>query len=155
MNCFILEKVSWNDNVGYASTIYMSGTDIRASRNLKEIHINDSDFERSFKQEMSNLNNPAFNDRFIFHNCCRTLERVSICNGIWSRSVSTIIPQNALTKFVRNVSSIRWFRSDSTQQNYWYASKRNFWIKIYNWDFYFEAVGHYDDIDNRSINEIS
>ena len=82
LNCPLLEKVSWNDNIDYASTIYMSGTDMRASYNLKEIHMDDSDFECSFKQQMSNLNNPAFNNSFSFHDCCRTLERVSIRNGI-------------------------------------------------------------------------
>jgi hypothetical protein len=116
MNCPLLEKVSWNDNIGYASKIDVSGVDMRASRNLKEIHMNDYDFQCSSEQ-MSNLNNPAFNNCFIFHDCCRTLERVSIRNGNWSIRMNAIIPQNALIKFVCNVSSLRWFRSDLTQEN--------------------------------------
>jgi hypothetical protein len=28
-----------------------------------------------------------------------------------------VIPQNALTKFVRNISSLRWFRSDLMKEN--------------------------------------
>ena len=132
MNCFILEIVSWNDKIDCASTIYMSGTDIRASRNLNEIHMNDSDFECSFKQHMSNLYNHAFNNHFIFHDCCRTLERVSIRNGSWSRSMDIIIPQNALIKFVRNVSSLRWFRSDSTQENIDMLQRERSGIEILN-----------------------
>ena len=70
-----------------------------------------------YKGQMSNLTNPAFNNRFIFHRCCNALERVSIRNTRCYGNVLISIPQNALIKFVRNVPSLRWFRSDLTQEN--------------------------------------
>jgi hypothetical protein len=51
--------------------------------NVQEIYIDDSIFY-SFEEEterMLDLNNPALNTSFIFHYCCRKLERVSIDNA--------------------------------------------------------------------------
>jgi hypothetical protein len=81
--------------------------------------MNDSDLFCStrYKGQISNLTNPTFNNHFIFHRCCKALERVSIRNARCYRNVLICIPQNALIKFVRNVPSLRWFRSDLTQEN--------------------------------------
>jgi hypothetical protein len=85
-----------------------------SSNNLREIHMNDSDLYVGYiqeKEEVSDLD-PAYNNRFIFHYCCKTLERVSIRNAKWyhdNTSEPTIVSQNALIKFVRSVPSLRWF----------------------------------------------
>jgi hypothetical protein len=96
------------------------GAYIGFSNNLKEIYMNRSRFccSDSRKEEMSNLTNPAFNNEFMLHNCYKTLERVSIRTASWDsrRGEYTIIQQNALIKFVRNVPSLRWFRSDLTKK---------------------------------------
>jgi hypothetical protein len=55
LNCPLLQKVSWNDNINYASTIYMSGADMRTSRNLKDVYMNDSDFLCPSKQEREEM----------------------------------------------------------------------------------------------------
>jgi hypothetical protein len=71
-------------------------------------------------ETMSNLENHRH--MFIFHYCRNALERVSILNAKWYScsddwSEPEIIQQNALIKFVRNVLSLRWFRSNLTQEN--------------------------------------
>jgi hypothetical protein len=114
----ILGKVTWNNiNTNY-SVVELDGCDMVFSNNLKEIHMDDSIFYSIYSKEMSNLANSAFNNHFIFHRCCKTLERVSIRNARRHTSAEpTIISQNALFKFFRNAPSLRWFRSDLSQEN--------------------------------------
>jgi hypothetical protein len=67
---------------------------------------------------MSNLE--IRRDTFIFHNYDKALvERVSIRNAKWFNYASVnVIPQNALIKFAGNAPpTLRWFRSDLTQEN--------------------------------------
>jgi hypothetical protein len=65
---------------------------------------------------------------FIFHRCCKSLERVSIRNAKYrfiggdddynDDKQNFNYKQNSLIKFVRNApSSMRWFRSDLTPDN--------------------------------------
>ena len=89
------------------------------SRYLKEIHMNNVVFCIHLRDgnKMSDLNNHR--EMFIFHHCCKALERVSILNmkfDVQHPFLSTFI-QNILIKFVRNVPSLRWFRSDLTSEN--------------------------------------
>mmetsp|Transcript_40457 Transcript_40457/g.41024 ORF Transcript_40457/g.41024 Transcript_40457/m.41024 type:complete len:103 (-) Transcript_40457:183-491(-) len=85
----------------------------------------DSSFYGSIidQNNMSDLNNhPHF---FIFHQCCnKGLARFSIRKAktfffdVNRRGKIRSIPQNALIKFVRNIpSTLKWFRSDLTQEN--------------------------------------
>jgi hypothetical protein len=119
-NCPLIEKVMWN-NIKDVSHVYLNGYGMHRCNNLKEIHMNDSAFycmNTRVKEEISNLTDPAFSNRFIFHRCCKTLERVSIRNAKCFGVVHTSIPQNALIKFVRNAPpTLRWFRSDLTIEN--------------------------------------
>ena len=112
-NCPFLEKVTWN-NIHKTSFIELDGNNMRFSNNLKEIYMDDCTFfiYGGGRSQIFDLNNPALNDYFIFHECYKTLERVSIRNAKCSGS----IPQNASIKFVRNVPSLCWFRSDLTQE---------------------------------------
>ncbi|OEU15009.1 hypothetical protein FRACYDRAFT_239689 [Fragilariopsis cylindrus CCMP1102] len=111
-----LEKLIWNNNYGFR----LSGFSMKALKNLKEIIMDDSKFY-FFNDEMSNLDNHR--DKFIFHYCSKNLERVSIRNAKgfgynYSLKFMYVFPQNALIKFVRNSPpSLRWFRSDLTQDN--------------------------------------
>jgi len=130
-NCPFLEKVTWNNNIKYYKSewrkLSISGTPIRHSNNLKEIYMDDSVFyclsTTMERERISNLTDPAFNNWYIFSHCSNTLERVSIRNAKWfssedyKRGEPAIISQNALIKFVRNVPSLQWFRSDLTQDN--------------------------------------
>jgi hypothetical protein len=113
LNCPLLKKFTWNNN--------NKGFGIHFSYNLKEIHMNHCTFcclsHTGDPEELSDLENHI--DTFIFYLCCKSLERVSIRNAKWYSigDVPTIIPQNALIKFVRSVPSLCWFRSDLTQEN--------------------------------------
>jgi hypothetical protein len=120
-NCPQLEKVTWNNINRQRSCIHLDGIEMRSSDNLKEIIMDGSDFFYRTDQDsmLSNLENHI--DKFIFH-CCRSkaLERVSIRNAKWFNHnlIINLVPQNVLLKFVRNApSSLRWFRSDLTQEN--------------------------------------
>jgi hypothetical protein len=109
-NCHFLEKItSPNNNVGHD----LSGHELRFSDNLKEIYMDNSVFFFGFAKFSDLINHPEV---FIFHHCCKSLERVSIRNV--KHLLHGEISQNALVKFVRNApSSMRWFRSDLSQDN--------------------------------------
>jgi hypothetical protein len=123
-NCHLLEKITCH-NIKEDFQLSLDGSKISLSVHLKEIYMDHSFFCYTYTQEtdFSDLTNPTLTKYFIFHHsCCKILlERVSIrnaqwCNYRWGNKPSSI-PQNALIKFVRNVPSLRWFRSDLTQEN--------------------------------------
>ena len=75
--------------------------------------MNDSSFY-STQLEIDNMSDlETHRDTFIFH-CSKALERVSIRNLIWG---SMYCRQKILIKFVRNVPTLRWFRSNLTEEN--------------------------------------
>jgi hypothetical protein len=125
--CPHLEKVTWN-NIDMNTYVKLNGDDIRFSNigNLKEIIMDDSDLccssvDRGI-DKMSALGNHR--DTFLFHHCSNALESVSIRNAKCFNTRFNyrnynlfMVPQNVLIKFVRSVPSLRWFRSDLTQQN--------------------------------------
>ncbi|MGK3743924.1 MAG: hypothetical protein ACI90V_010783, partial [Bacillariaceae sp.] len=115
--CPLLEKVTLHDTVG----IMLDGTDMSSSINLKEVDMDNSVFYYYYcdqqKDNMLDLNNHQ--EIFIFHHCCKMLERISIKNAKFEDFMVddhvVTIPQNALIKFVRNAPpTLRWFRSDLT-----------------------------------------
>lgn len=122
-NCPRLEKVKWN-KIQYINFIFLSGSTMKYSDNLKEIVMDDSCFfcwNNTTKERMSNAEN--YPDIFVFHQCCKVLERFSLRNAKWSMNdlenqSSAPIPQDALIKFVQNApSTMKWFRSDLTKEN--------------------------------------
>jgi hypothetical protein len=119
--CPYLEKVTWN-NINANYSVYLDGCHMRSAKNIKEIIMDDSVFyyfsNRDILDKMSDLENQR--DTFIFHYCCKVLERVSIRNAKWHPDGANVnvVPQNALIKFVRKApTSLRWFRSDLTVEN--------------------------------------
>jgi hypothetical protein len=113
------------------------GEDMLSCRNLKEIIMDDSVFfcSNQNKDGISNLENHR--DEFIFHYCCKTLERVSIrnakCSNYYDGTNTNMVPQNAFIKFVRNASStLRWFRSDLNQENITMLQKERPGIELLN-----------------------
>ena len=75
-NCPPLEIVTSNNN---GSHTYLSGLAMKTSNNLKEIHMDNSNFIILWnKDRFANLN--KHQDVFIFHECCKALEHVSIRN---------------------------------------------------------------------------
>jgi len=124
-----LEKITWT-NINF--DVSLNGEDIKYARNLKEINMDDSNFD-SYEHEvaeMSDLNNrPTI---FLFHKCkSQVLERVSIRNGKYNGGVC--VSQNLLIKFVRNASpTLQWFRSDLTQINIAMLAKERPGIQLLN-----------------------
>jgi hypothetical protein len=117
--CPLLEKLSSSNN---ASDIYLCGTRMRDSKNLKEINMDNAIFTPYYSTDEENL--ADFNNHqkiFLFHRCCKSLERVSIRNMNYDRhrfDVDNIFTQNVLIKFVRNAPlTLHWFRSDLTLDN--------------------------------------
>jgi len=73
----------------------------------------------------NNINN-TINNIFIFHICCEKIERVSIRNAKYNEenhnsinnTITTLITQKALIKFVRNAPpTLQWFRSNLSKAN--------------------------------------
>ncbi|OEU10408.1 hypothetical protein FRACYDRAFT_263880 [Fragilariopsis cylindrus CCMP1102] len=108
-----LEKLTWNNIIDYTDDqdARLCGWNMREAKNLKEIIMDDFKFSR-MPMPMSMINNTR--NVFIFFRCSKALERVSIRNMKWN---SEVVVQDALIKFVRNVPTLRWFRSDLTIEN--------------------------------------
>jgi hypothetical protein len=122
--CPLLEKVTSHNN-SIDAGINLNGYTMGMSNNLKEININNSYFWCYYvdRDKFADLYNHQ--ELFMFHHCCKSLERVSIRNMKYRMSFGTmdddqklIFTQNVLIKFVRNSPpTLRWFRSDLTLDN--------------------------------------
>ncbi|OEU11657.1 hypothetical protein FRACYDRAFT_244775 [Fragilariopsis cylindrus CCMP1102] len=122
--CPLLEKVTSYSNRNH---YHACGFEMQASKNLKEIYMNNSIFSVWVNnRKISDLNNDP--DIFMFHNCCKALERVSIRYMNWkfyfpndfddNKVQKLILIQNILIKFVLNAPpTLHWFRSDLTPDN--------------------------------------
>jgi len=118
--CPKLKKITWH-NMNSSNKISLSGFNMNSANNLKEIMMDDSVFycNSNAIERMSDIVNHP-ND-YMFHYCCKVIERVSIRGAKysgWDNVVICSAPQNALIKFVRNSPlTLKWFRSDLTQDN--------------------------------------
>jgi len=131
MYCPNLETITWH-NFDRKQSVIINGREMMPATNLKEIYMDDSVFLFSRvsprgRDKFLDLENDEHSDIFLFYQCSTKLERVSIRNAKWYvgeyingefRGETTVIPQNALIKFVRNAAqTLRWFRSDLTEDN--------------------------------------
>ena len=97
---------------------------MKSSGNPKEIFIDGKELSMGFNipDPFLDFSNPN-KDVFLFHCCCKNLERVSLLNVIWFItegwvfSPTTEIVQRILIKFIRNALSLRWFPSQLTPEN--------------------------------------
>ena len=127
-NCPLLEKIKADNLVD--TYFYLNGGEMGSCNNLKEIYMDYSSFcyggYSIEKVKISDLNN--HHEIFMFHECCKALERVSIRNMKFKDFLSDDedddddddedFTQNALIKFVRNAPpTLHWFRSDLTPDN--------------------------------------
>ena len=124
-NYLKLEKITWHNIDRKQSTIDIDGWYMWNATNLREIYMDNSVFcveDVDERDQLLDLENDEYSNIFLFHKCSsKLLERVSIRNAKWVCCASddlTAIPQNALIKFIRNApTSLRWFRSDLTEDN--------------------------------------
>jgi hypothetical protein len=118
VKCPLLEKVTSNNNNKNVGII-LDGIMMSSSNNLKEINMDNTSFICSGvkKAHFADLNNHQ--DIFLFHKCCKSLERISIQNAKYYYPTNEgKLSQNSLIKFVRNAPpNLRWFRSDLSISN--------------------------------------
>ena len=133
-----LEKITWN-NIPRWTEIYLDGIDMRSWKNLNEIIMDNCTFYCAYGMLnwMSDLTTNQSSSRpkyFLFHRCRKGLERVSIQNATCydTRGCNIIIPQSALIKFVRNVPTLKWFRSNLTEKNIYMLQKERPLIELLN-----------------------
>ena len=137
-----LETIVYN-----GSTFTGEGHEFLNCNGLKELILDDSWFfiaktrfvsrggvvtKRRGMRALSNLD--GHHKYFLFH-ICKSIERLSIRNATYySGSKRTRnIPQNALIKFVRKApASLRWFRSDLTEENIVMLQKERPEIELLN-----------------------
>ncbi|OEU12457.1 hypothetical protein FRACYDRAFT_243709 [Fragilariopsis cylindrus CCMP1102] len=140
-NCHRLEKITWNymNNIGENYGIHLAsynrlerirrnnnnnnysgrfidvnGINMKDATNLRVLIMDNCTFFVGIHQYyISDLDGHP-ND-FLFSNCCKSLERVSIRNARDEKGKT--IKQEALIKFVRSVPTLRWFRCDLHQEN--------------------------------------
>jgi len=117
--CPLLEKVTWHRNT---SNVHLTGQDLDTAYNLKELYMDDSEFylegNQVFVDGVLKIENPSFYHMFILISCGENLERVSIRNAKYHTFMNPAgvdIPQTALAKFVVHNPSLRWFRSNLSQ----------------------------------------
>jgi len=131
-NCPLLETIEWNnsnihDDCQCLTNVLMNGNTMRSARNLKEIIMDDSKFRSDDdNNDIDNSNDERrlsdlidHPNTFLFHECCKVLERVSIRNAEHGNgTMLASVSQDALIKFVRNAPlTLKWFRSDLTKEN--------------------------------------
>merc|ERR1711865_949889 len=99
------EKITWHNADRNQSIISIDGWDMEQATNLKEIYMDDSAFDREGQRDkLLDLENDVHSNIFLLYKCSTKLERVSIRNAKWydyGIRDTTVIPQNALIKFVR------------------------------------------------------
>jgi hypothetical protein len=115
-----LKKVTWN----YSTNRSLSGHELKNAKNLKEIISDDTIFNRFWLRQMTEIDlKTEVDTKFIFYQCCNSLERLSIRGAkikgnVDNNSEIKNLPQNTLIKFIRNApQSLKWFRSDLTKEN--------------------------------------
>jgi hypothetical protein len=127
-NCPLLEKITADNLVDMSFTL--DGHDMGFCNNLKEIYMDHSSFcyVRSSRENVEQWDFFNKHEIFMFHYCCKALERVSVRNMKFKDLSSDDedddgdpgedFTQNSLIKFVRNAPpSLHWFRSDLTPDN--------------------------------------
>ena len=121
-----LERITWN-NIDTDCNIDINGCDMIKATNLREIMMDgsvfscyDDDMDGNDIVKLSDLeNHPSI---YLF---CRwtsqVVERISIRRAKlhnYDQQICKTVPQNALIKYIRNAPpSLRWFRSDLSQNN--------------------------------------
>eukprot|EP00571_Detonula_confervacea_P015084 CAMPEP_0172309128 /NCGR_PEP_ID=MMETSP1058-20130122/9507_1 /TAXON_ID=83371 /ORGANISM="Detonula confervacea, Strain CCMP 353" /LENGTH=353 /DNA_ID=CAMNT_0013021691 /DNA_START=98 /DNA_END=1159 /DNA_ORIENTATION=+ len=121
-----IRKISWNNRVD--GCYFLRGKDMRSLDHLSELYLDNVLCDWRFDKLFAPLMNQFFDEtsiiqRFFFFACNKSLQRVSLKGGKYVAAVacrsSDIIdfPQWALVRFVRRTTSLKWFRSDLTQEN--------------------------------------
>lgn len=120
-----IRKISWNNRKG--GCYFLRGKDMKSLDNLKELYMDNILCDWRFDKLFAPLMNQFFDEtsiiqRFFFFACNKSLEKVSLKGGRYlsftNRSSDMIdFPQWALMRFVRRTASLKWLRSDLTQEN--------------------------------------
>jgi len=120
--CPLLEKVTFHNCARFFITF--SGFTLRNANNLKEIIISGTVFiDLNMLESWARMwDLDDHQTIFLFHRCCKNLERVSFKNVKWPYDVlvgfSPQIVQKMLVKFVRQApSTLRWFQSELSPEN--------------------------------------
>lgn len=126
-----LEKVTWRGsrNLNLMGWHFASPDDDAGSKpnQLKELVLDDSDFDVKSKHwlkaisDIGTTEKPPAYSLYMMESCCeKGLEGLSVKNARCHHGDQepVPIPQQALIKFVRKApETLRWFRSDLTQEN--------------------------------------
>ena len=125
--------------------------------NLKEMYMDDSIFWVDYvdeHDEVLDLENDVHSNIFLFHKLSSIVSfwNVSIRNAKWDfvgiRDDTTIIPQSALIKFVRNApQSLWWFRSHLTRANMTMLRSERPGIELVNFIYYLSRL----DLSSRRV----
>ena len=121
--CPRLEKITWNNTNKPVWLANIDGNDLIQATNLKELYMDNAVFCAGGREnKYLDLENDENSHIYLFYKCgSKVLERISIKNLRYYRythSGNVPVAQNALIKFIRHAPpSLRWFRSDLTQEN--------------------------------------
>ena len=122
-NCPNIRKITWNNRAG--GCYFLRGKDMKSLKHLNELYMDnilcDWRFDKLFAPLMKQFfDEVSVIERFFFFACNKSLERVSLKGGRYVAMSSTRrvdFPQWALMRFVRRTATLKWFRSDLTQEN--------------------------------------
>lgn len=121
-HCPNIRKISWHNRVG--GCYFLRGRDLKSLGNLSELYMDNILCDWKFDKQFAPLINQFFEEdsiiqRFFFFACNDSLERVSLKGGRYltmSREQREF-PQWALMRFVRRTPTLKWFRSDLTEES--------------------------------------
>ena len=120
--CPNLERITWHN----IDKLDINGREMKHAANMKEMYMDNSAFfggSAGRRALFSDLEDEKYSNFFLFYKCSNKLESVSIRNATFSdyesdgEKTTVVVPQNALIKFVRNVPSLKWFRSNLSHEN--------------------------------------
>ena len=120
--CPNLERITWHN----IDKLDINGREMKHAANMKEMYMDNFAFfggSAGRRALFSDLEDEKYSNFFLFYKCSNKLENVSIRNATFSdyesdgEKTTVVVPQNALIKFVRNVPSLKWFRSNLSHEN--------------------------------------
>ncbi|KAL9181174.1 hypothetical protein ACHAXT_009979 [Thalassiosira profunda] len=121
-NCPNIQKIRWDNRVG--GCYFVRGKDMKTLAHLRELHVDNLLADWRFDKLFAPLMNQFFDEasviqRFFFFACNNNLERMSLKGGQYTtmEGKKVSFPQFALMRFVRQTPTLRWFRSDLSQEN--------------------------------------
>lgn len=114
--CPSLSQFTWK-----CATLYLNGGDFKNSVSLSNLYLDGCRFNHPSWEGEHDYEEEPTNGRRSYYMlmCCKHLEHLSIKNSTWFQTghKEQLVSQGMIIKFVRHTPTLRWLRSDLTEDN--------------------------------------